>query len=67
MPYLQYAPFHGLVADSSLKLDMQHERTTIGQRNVEDLVSSEHAAGQFHVERMEPRVRRHAVTRQQNR
>jgi hypothetical protein len=49
---LQYAPFHGLVADSPLKLDMQHERTTIGQRNVEDLVSSEHAAGQFHVERM---------------
>ena len=26
------------------------ERTTIGQRDVEDLVSSEHAAGQFNIE-----------------
>jgi hypothetical protein len=31
---------------------MQYERPTIGQRDVEDLVSSEHAAGQFNVERM---------------
>jgi hypothetical protein len=31
---------------------MQHERPTIGQGDVEDLVSSEHAAGQFNVERV---------------
>ena len=47
---LQHPPLHGLMTAATLKLDMQHERPTIGQRDVEDLVNSEHAAGQFNVE-----------------
>jgi hypothetical protein len=44
------APLHRLVAGAPLKLDVQHQRAAIGQRDVEHLICGQRLGREFDIE-----------------